>query len=93
MQALFARLQQLASVVGDVLSGKEKLQKNLLARLIETVVIWLSDEQEFWDVFEDKSACLLPCGLQQVCYISCSRFCFHDFCCVNEADYNLSSPM
>ncbi|MQL89447.1 hypothetical protein Taro_022029, partial [Colocasia esculenta] len=65
-QALFARLQQLASVARDVLHGKEKLQKILLARLTETVVMWLSDEQEFWDVFDDDSVQLQPFGLQQL---------------------------
>lgn len=66
LQALFARLQQLATVAGDVLLGKEKLQKVLLARLTETIVMWLSDEQEFWGVFEDESVPLKPSGLQQV---------------------------
>lgn len=65
-QALFARLQQLASVAGDVLLGKEKTQKILLSRLTETVVMWLSDEQEFWDVFDDHSVQLQPFGLQQL---------------------------
>ncbi|KNA05317.1 hypothetical protein SOVF_191440 [Spinacia oleracea] len=65
-QALFARLQQLATVAGDVLLGKEKLQKVLLARLTETIVMWLSDEQEFWGVFEDESVPLKPSGLQQL---------------------------
>ncbi|THG22414.1 hypothetical protein TEA_021446 [Camellia sinensis var. sinensis] len=46
-QALFGKLQQLATVAGDVLLGKERIQKILLARLTETVVMWLSDEQEF----------------------------------------------
>lgn len=67
LQALFARLQQLATVAGDILLGKEKIQKILLSRLTETVVMWLSDEQEFWDVFEDDSVQLQPSGLQQVC--------------------------
>ncbi|KAL6992048.1 hypothetical protein U1Q18_010159 [Sarracenia purpurea var. burkii] len=66
-QALFGKLQQLATVAGDVLHGKEKIQKILLARLTETVVMWLSDEQEFWDVLEDGSAPLQPTGLQQTC--------------------------
>jgi hypothetical protein len=57
-------------VAGDVLLGKEKIQKILLARLTETVVMWLSEEQEFWDVCEDESVPLKPLGLQQV------------FCCV-----------
>ncbi|GKV36855.1 hypothetical protein SLEP1_g44941 [Rubroshorea leprosula] len=65
-QALFANLQQLATVAGDVLLGKEKLQKILLSRLTETVVMWLSDEQEFWGVFEDESIPLKPMGLQQL---------------------------
>ncbi|KAE9613658.1 hypothetical protein Lal_00016108 [Lupinus albus] len=65
-QALFAKLQQLATVAGDVLLGKEKIQKILLARLTETVVMWLSDEQEFWGVLEDISAPLQPLGLQQL---------------------------
>lgn len=65
-QALFGKLQQLATVAGDVLLGREKIQKVLLARLTETVVMWLSDEQEFWVVLEDDSAPLKPLGLQQL---------------------------
>lgn len=69
LQALFGKLQQLATVAGDVLLGKEKIQKVLLARLTETVVIWLSDEHEFWGVLEDKSARLQSIGLQQVHFV------------------------
>ncbi|KAI5667819.1 hypothetical protein M9H77_17672 [Catharanthus roseus] len=65
-QALFGKLQQLATVAGDVLLGREKIQKVLLARLTETVVMWLSDEQEFWVVLEDGSTPLRPLGLQQL---------------------------
>ncbi|CAH9097708.1 unnamed protein product [Cuscuta europaea] len=65
-QALFGKLQQLATVAGDVLIGREKIQKVLLARLIETVVMWLYDEQEFWSVLEDSSAPLTQHGLQQI---------------------------
>ncbi|GFQ04827.1 exocyst complex component exo84c [Phtheirospermum japonicum] len=64
--ALFGKLQQLAAVAGDVLLGREKIQKVLLARLTETVVMWLSDEQEFWGVLEHDSAPLRPLGLQQL---------------------------
>ncbi|KAL2466201.1 Exocyst complex component EXO84C [Abeliophyllum distichum] len=59
-------LQQLSAVVGDILLGREKIQKVLLARLTETVVMWLSDEQEFWGVLEHNSAPLQPAGLQQL---------------------------
>ncbi|KAG6398153.1 hypothetical protein SASPL_139608 [Salvia splendens] len=65
-QALFGKLQQLAAVAGDVLLGKEKIQKVLLARLTETVVMWLSNEEEFWGVLENESAPLRPVGLQQL---------------------------
>ncbi|XP_077244518.1 LOW protein: exocyst complex component-like protein isoform X2 [Tasmannia lanceolata] len=65
-QALFSKLHQLGIIAGDVLVGKEKIQKILLARLTETVVMWLSDEQGFWEVFEDDSARLHPFGLQQL---------------------------
>ncbi|XP_042471321.1 exocyst complex component EXO84C-like isoform X2 [Zingiber officinale] len=64
-KGIFGRLQQLASVARDVLLGKEKIQKVLLSRLIETVVMWLSEEHEFWNVFEDDSVQLQPLGLQQ----------------------------
>lgn len=72
LQELFANLQRLATVAGDVLLGNEKIQKNLLARLTETVVMWLSDEQEFWGVFEDDSGPLEPLGLQQVYSFNCA---------------------
>jgi len=75
-QALFGRLQQVASVAGDVLLGKDKIQKVLLSRLTETVIMWLSNEQEFWDIFEDRSVQLQPSGLQQVCIIEFS--CYFD---------------
>ncbi|XP_052201400.1 exocyst complex component EXO84C isoform X2 [Diospyros lotus] len=65
-QALFGKLQQLATVAGNVLLGKEKIQKILLARLTETVVIWLSDAEEFWGVLEDDAVPLQPQGLQQL---------------------------
>ncbi|EPS72961.1 hypothetical protein M569_01795 [Genlisea aurea] len=66
-QALFGKLQQLGAVAGDVLLGMDKIQKVLLARLTETVVMWLSDEQEFWGVLEHSSAPpLRPLGLQQL---------------------------
>ncbi|KAG6398950.1 hypothetical protein SASPL_140422 [Salvia splendens] len=44
----------------DVLLGKEKIQKVLLARLTETVVMWLSNEEELWGVLENESAPLRP---------------------------------
>ncbi|KAI7733199.1 hypothetical protein M8C21_006163 [Ambrosia artemisiifolia] len=66
-QALFGKLQQLATVAGDVLLGKEKIQKVLLARLTETVVMWLmSNDEDFWGVLENQVSKLHPQGLQQL---------------------------
>ncbi|KAK6917033.1 Exocyst component Exo84, C-terminal [Dillenia turbinata] len=65
-RTLFEKLHHLAREAGEVLLGKEKIQKILLARLTETVVMWLSDEQDFWGVFEDDSVPLQPHGLQQL---------------------------
>jgi len=84
-QALFGRLQQLASVAGDVLLGKDKIQKVLLSRLTETVVMWLSNEQEFWDVFEDWSVQLQPSGLQQVH--------FPEWLCYFDANIEVNNPL
>jgi hypothetical protein len=38
----------------------------LLMRLTETLVIWLSEDQDFWDAIEDGESRLGPIGLQQV---------------------------
>jgi hypothetical protein len=84
-QVLFGRLQQLASVAGDVLLGKDKIQKVLLSRLTETVVMWLSNEQEFWDVFEDRSVQLQPSGLQQVH--------FPEWLCCFDANTEVNNPL
>ncbi|GAB2295379.1 hypothetical protein Dimus_029550 [Dionaea muscipula] len=65
-QDLFKRLQQLAIVAGDVLLGRDKVQQKLLARLTQTVVAWLSHDQDFWGMFEDESVPLKPFGLKQL---------------------------
>ncbi|XP_078438305.1 LOW protein: exocyst complex component-like protein [Wolffia australiana] len=67
-QEFFVRLQELATVAKEALHGKEKVQKVFVARLAETVVMWLSDEQEFWEVFEDESVQVLPSALQQMVF-------------------------
>lgn len=38
----------------------------LLMRLTETLVIWLSEDQDFWDAIEEGEYRLGPIGLQQV---------------------------
>ena len=46
----------------------------LLMRLIETLVIWLSEDQDFWDAIEDGDTRLGPVGLQQVRYLIVTCF-------------------
>ncbi|KAK9070159.1 hypothetical protein SSX86_010559 [Deinandra increscens subsp. villosa] len=65
-QALFGKLQRFATVAGHVLRGKEKIQKVLLARLTETVVMLISDEEDFWGVLENQVSKLQLQGLQQL---------------------------
>ncbi|KAK1414987.1 hypothetical protein QVD17_30753 [Tagetes erecta] len=66
-QALFRKLQQLAMVAGDVLRGKENIQKVLFARLTETVVMCLmSNEEDFWCVLKNQTSPQLQLqGLEQ----------------------------
>lgn len=64
-QALFMKLNELAQLAAIVLVGRDKVVKQLLTRLTETVILWLSNDQDFWEVIEDDSASLSPFGLQQ----------------------------
>ncbi|GLJ21307.1 hypothetical protein SUGI_0391490 [Cryptomeria japonica] len=64
-QALFTKLNQLVQLAEIVLVGRDKVVKQLLTRLTETVLIWLSNDQDFWEVIEDSSTLLTAYGLQQ----------------------------
>lgn len=67
VQELFIRLTEVATIVSDVFVGRERFATILLMRLTETVILWLSDDQAFWDDIERTP--LGPLGLQQVeCY-------------------------
>lgn len=50
----------------EVLIGRERVAHLLLMRLAETFVIWLSNDQEFWDTIEQGPRSLGAIGLQQV---------------------------
>jgi hypothetical protein len=50
-----------------LLAGRERVVVVLLVRLTETLVIWLSEDQDFWYAIEDGETRLGPIGLQQVC--------------------------
>jgi len=69
VQELFIRLTEVATIASDVFVGRERFATILLMRLTETVILWLSDDQAFWDDIERTP--LGPLGLQQVvCYFS-----------------------
>ncbi|KAK6931163.1 Exocyst component Exo84, C-terminal [Dillenia turbinata] len=64
-QELFGKLTRMATIAADMFVGRERFATVLLMRLIETVIIWLSDDQGFWEEIESGPAPLGPLGLQQ----------------------------
>jgi hypothetical protein len=64
-QALFMKWNELAQPAAIVLVGRDKVVKQFLIRLTKTVILWLSNDQDFWEVIEENSASLSPFGLQQ----------------------------
>lgn len=66
VQELFAKLTRIASIASDMFVGRERFATMLLMRLTETVILWLSDDQSFWEEIEEGPKPLGPLGLQQV---------------------------
>ncbi|WCJ21762.1 Exocyst complex component EXO84A [Euphorbia peplus] len=64
-QEFFLKLTQVASIATDMFVGREKIATVLLMRLTETVVLWLSEDQTFWEEVESGTKPLGPFGLQQ----------------------------
>ena len=64
----------MATLAADMFVGRERFATLLLMRLTETVILWLSDDQSFWDDIEDGPRPLGPLGLQQVFNLQ-SDFC------------------
>lgn len=60
----------MAILAADMFVGRERFATLLLMRLTETVILWLSDDQSFWDDIEEGPRPLGPLGLQQVCNLS-----------------------
>ncbi|KAG5068001.1 hypothetical protein AAZX31_01G037900 [Glycine max] len=65
-QEIFAKLTDVASIAADLFVGRERFATVLLMRLTETVILWLSDDQTFWEEVETGSTPLGPIGLQQL---------------------------
>jgi hypothetical protein len=55
----------MASVAADMFVGRERFSTLLMMRLTETVMLWLSDDQSFWEEIEEGPRALGPLGLQQ----------------------------
>ncbi|XP_073054343.1 exocyst complex component EXO84A [Primulina eburnea] len=64
-QELFAKLTRIATITSDMFVGRERFATVLLMRLTETVILWLSDDQNFWEEIEYGERPLGPLGLQQ----------------------------
>ncbi|XP_010923330.1 exocyst complex component EXO84B isoform X1 [Elaeis guineensis] len=64
-QELYAKLNQMASVAADMFVGRERFATLLMMRLTETVILWLSEDQSFWEDIEEGPRPLGPLGLQQ----------------------------
>ncbi|KAJ6674522.1 EXOCYST COMPLEX COMPONENT EXO84A [Salix viminalis] len=66
LQELFMKLTRMASITTDMFIGRERFATVLLMRLTETVILWLSDDQTFWEEIEEGPKPLGPLGLQQL---------------------------
>ncbi|KAK8627330.1 hypothetical protein V6N13_134943 [Hibiscus sabdariffa] len=64
-QELFEKLTRMASIAADMFVGRERFATLLLMRQTETVILWLSDDQNFWEEIEQGPTPLGPLGLQQ----------------------------
>ncbi|ONK74886.1 uncharacterized protein A4U43_C03F11130 [Asparagus officinalis] len=64
-QELYAKLTRMASIAADMFVGRERFATLLLMRLTETVILWLSEDQSFWEDIEEGPRSLGPLGLQQ----------------------------
>ncbi|KAK9924030.1 hypothetical protein M0R45_032419 [Rubus argutus] len=81
-QELYVKLNRMTSIAADMFVGRERFTTLLFMRLTETVILWLSEDQSFWDDIEDGPRPMGPLGLQQfyldmkfvICFASQGRF-------------------
>jgi len=64
-QELYGKLNKMASIAADIFVGRERFATLLMMRLTETVMLWLSEDQSFWEEIEEGPRALGPLGLQQ----------------------------
>ena len=80
LQELYAKLNKMASAATEIFVGRERFATLLMMRLTETVMLWLSDDQSFWEEIEEGPRALGPLGLQQVIsFFNFARVCFLHF--------------
>ncbi|GFQ05640.1 exocyst complex component exo84b [Phtheirospermum japonicum] len=81
-QELYAKLNRMAGIAAEMFVGRERFASLLLMRLTETVILWLSEDQTFWEDIEEGPRPLGPLGLQQfyldmkfvMCFASQGRY-------------------
>lgn len=66
IQDLYTKLNRVASIASEMFVGRERFATLLLMRLTETVILWLSEDQTFWEDIEEGPRPLGSLGLQQV---------------------------
>ncbi|XP_021761838.1 exocyst complex component EXO84B-like [Chenopodium quinoa] len=79
---LFFKLNNMASIAAEMFAGKERFATLLMMKLTETVILWFSQDQSFWDDIEDGPKPLGPLALQQlyldmkfvICFASQGRY-------------------
>ncbi|PWZ36687.1 Exocyst complex component EXO84B [Zea mays] len=64
-QELYVKLNRMASIAAEMFVGRERFATLLMMRLTETVILWLSEDQAFWEEIEQGAKPLGPLGLQQ----------------------------
>ncbi|KAK8953880.1 hypothetical protein KSP39_PZI002269 [Platanthera zijinensis] len=64
-QELYEKLNRMAIIASDMFTGRERFSTLLMMRLTETVILWLSEDQTFWEDIEEGPRPLGPIGLQQ----------------------------
>ncbi|MCD7454688.1 Glutamate receptor ionotropic, delta-2 [Datura stramonium] len=53
---LYVKLNRMSAIAADMFVGRERFAILLLMRLTETVILWLSQDQSFWDDIEEGPA-------------------------------------
>jgi hypothetical protein len=76
LQELYAKLNRMAGIAAEMFVARERFATLLMMRLTETVILWLSEDQTFWEEIEQGPKPLGPLGLQQVCSFSLSFLSF-----------------